>query len=124
MTTVHYVQRHVRRRRVPRRLRLLAGSTALLVALVGLALPTPTASATEADADGDGIEDSVEDALASRFFPWVWYDSGENAGCTDPATGGNPGTALARVRPHPADPSKIAIQYVILYRRDCGDFGG
>jgi hypothetical protein len=27
-------------------------------------------------------------------------------------------------RLHPADPNKIAIQYVILYRRDCGDFLG
>jgi hypothetical protein len=92
-----------------------------MVAALGFA---PPASANT-DFDGDGLDDGVEDALATRFFPWVWFDSGENAGCTHPATtAGNPGTALARVRPHPADASKIAIQYVILYQRDCGDFGG
>lgn len=78
-----------------------------------------------ADADGDGIDDALEDVLAARFFPWVWFDSGEDAGCPDPATPTNPGTAVARVRPHPVDPSKIAMTYAILYRRDCGDwFGG
>jgi hypothetical protein len=104
------------------RKRLFVSLAGALVIIFGVL--APPASAT-ADGDGDGLDDSVEDALAARFFPWVWYDSGENAGCTHPAsTAGNPGTALARVRPHPADPSKIAIQYVILYQRDCGDFGG
>lgn len=77
------------------------------------------------DNDGDGVDDATEDSLATRFFPWVWFDSGEDAGCADPASPANPGTALARVRPHPADPSKLAILYALLYRRDCGDwFGG
>jgi hypothetical protein len=76
------------------------------------------------DRDKDGLEDSTEDALASRFFPHVWFDSGENAGCPAPATPTNRGTALARVRPHPSDRTKLAIQYLILYRRDCGDFAG
>ena len=105
------------------RKRLVAGLAGALV-LIAFGVFAPTASAT-VDSDGDTIDDGVEDALAARFFPWIWYDSGENAGCTNPAsTAGNPGTALARVRPHPADPSKIAIQYVVLYQRDCGDFGG
>ncbi|HZM81016.1 MAG TPA: hypothetical protein VFC19_35280 [Candidatus Limnocylindrales bacterium] len=100
---------------------LAALASALVVAALGVAPPALAST----DGDGDSIDDSLEDTLAARFFPWVWYDSGENAGCTNPAsTAGNPGTALARVRPHPADPGKIAIQYVILYQRDCGDFGG
>lgn len=77
------------------------------------------------DGDGDGVEDTLEDTLATQFFPWVWFDSGEDSGCTAPATGSNPGTALARVRPHPSDPNKIAVLYTVLYRQDCGDwFGG
>jgi hypothetical protein len=101
---------------------LAALASALIMAALGVA--APSASATT-DNDGDSVDDGLEDLLAAQFFPWVWYDSGENAGCTNPATtAGNPGTALARVRPHPADASKIAIQYVILYQRDCGDFGG
>ncbi|HET9383191.1 MAG TPA: hypothetical protein VFP69_20500 [Streptomyces sp.] len=78
-----------------------------------------------ADGDGDGLDDSLEDTVATQFFPWVWFDSGEDSGCPAPASSSNPGTALARVRPHPADPGKIAILYTILYRKDCGDwFGG
>jgi hypothetical protein len=77
------------------------------------------------DADGDGLDDGLEDELAQRFLPWVWFDRGEDAGCADPATPTNPGTVLARVRPHPADPGKVAIMYAVLFRRDCGDwFGG
>jgi hypothetical protein len=76
----------------------------------------------KADVDADGLSDYVEDAVASRFFPWVWFDSGED--CTLPAKSSNPGTVLARVRRHPDDRDKIAIQYVILYQRDCGDLLG
>lgn len=83
-----------------------------------------TATGCPGDRDQDGLEDSMEDALASRYFPHVWFDRGENAGCPAPATPTNPGTALARVRPHPSDRTKLAIQYLILYRRDCGDVGG
>ncbi|HEX6681816.1 MAG TPA: hypothetical protein VF062_03435 [Candidatus Limnocylindrales bacterium] len=104
-------------------MRFLTWLASLLVVVTVGVTATPASAAT--DIDGDGLDDGLEDALATRFFPWVWYDSGENSGCTNPATtAGNPGTALARVRPHPADPSKIAIQYVVLYQRDCGDFGG
>jgi hypothetical protein len=103
-----------------------------LVVLVSLASLVATvvvstsgaAGAQEGDADGDGLDDALEDTLAARFFPWIWFDSGENAGCTDPATPSHPGTALARVRPHPGDGSRIAIQYVVLFRRDCGDLFG
>ena len=99
---------------------------ALSIALgVLMTLLLPLTPAWADDGDGDGIDDGLEDVLASRFFPWVWFDSGENYGCTEPATPWNLGTAVARVRPHPGDPAKIAISYAILYRRDCGDwFGG
>jgi hypothetical protein len=98
--------------------------TSLIAALMATFL-TVTPAFALADDDGDGLDDGTEDAVASHFFPWVWFDSGEDSGCTDPATETNPGTAVARVRPHPADPSKIAVTYAILYRRDCGDwFGG
>jgi hypothetical protein len=77
------------------------------------------------DIDSDGIIDATEDALASRFMPWVWFDTGENYSqhCTHPATTESPGTVLARVRKHPSDQTKIAITYTVLYRKDCGDFG-
>jgi hypothetical protein len=93
---------------------------AVLALLLALAQPAAAAG----DGDGDGVDDGLEDAVAAHFFPWVWFDSGEDGGCTDPATGGNPGTAVARVRPHPADPAKLAVTYTILYRRDCGDWWG
>jgi hypothetical protein len=105
------------------RLLLALALAAGVVPAVALATPAP-AGAIANDNDADGLDDTVEDALASRFFPWVWYDEGEDWGCTHPATGWNPGTALARVRPHPGNPSNIAIQYVILYRKDCGDLAG
>jgi hypothetical protein len=102
---------------------LRAALVFLLAALCAAGLAVAPAQAM-ADNDGDGLDDGLEDAVAANFFPYVWFDSGENGGCTDPATDGNPGTAVARVRPHPADASKIAISYAILYRRDCGDWWG
>jgi len=98
-------------------------STLVFAVLAALAVLVSPAHAFS-DVDGDGLDDALEDALASQFFPYVWFDSGENSGCTDPATATNPGTAVARVRPHPGDPAKIAVSYAILYRRDCGDWYG
>jgi hypothetical protein len=108
----------------PHLLRGLIAPLLILSAIVAGLTGQAHAQAAD-DGDGDGIEDSLEDTLATQFFPWVWFDSGEDAGCTDPAKDSNPGTALARVRPHPGDPGKIAILYTVLYRQDCGDwFGG
>ncbi|MDT0377426.1 hypothetical protein RM572_01380 [Streptomyces sp. DSM 42041] len=104
---------------------LLRGLLASLLVLFTAMMSGPAQAQAAGDGDGDGLDDALEDTLAARHFPWVWFDSGEDSGCTDPATSSNPGTALARVRPHPADPGKIAIMYTILYRQDCGDwFGG
>jgi hypothetical protein len=90
-----------------------------VVGMIGLSIGAAQAD----DGDGDGLDDALEDTVAANFFPYVWFDSGED--CTAPATDTNPGTAIARVRPHPGDPSKIAITYVVLYAEDCGDwFGG
>jgi len=94
----------------------------LLFAVLGM-IGLSIGAAQADDGDGDGLDDGLEDSVAANFFPYIWFDSGED--CTAPAAEGNPGTALARVRPHPADPAKIAITYVVLYARDCGDwFGG
>jgi hypothetical protein len=102
--------------------RTLRTTLLLLVAvlsMIGLTIGVAQAD----DGDGDGLDDALEDTVAANFFPYVWFDSGED--CTTPATETNPGTALARVRSHPGDPTKIAITYVVLYAEDCGDwFGG
>lgn len=100
--------------------RNLRAAGVVLAALLLTGLFTTPAMAD--DGDGDGLDDAIEDAVAAYFFPYVWFDSGED--CTDPATGSNAGTAVARVRPHPADASRIAVSYAILYRRDCGDWWG
>lgn len=101
-----------------RSLRLVFASVLVVLGMVALSLGTAQA----ADGDGDGLDDGLEDAVAANFFPYVWFDSGED--CTAPAAEGIPGTALVRVRPHPADAGKIAITYVVLYAEDCGDWYG
>ncbi len=92
--------------------------------VISSAMVTASPASAFSDVDSDGLDDGVEDALATRFFPYVWYDNGEDWGCTHPATSWNPGTALARVIPHPNDPSKISVQYNLLYFKDCGEFAG
>ncbi len=80
---------------------------------------------TSADLDGDGIPQNLEFQLARHFFPWIWYDSGEDTS----APGGNhnhreqqqPGRLLFRVRRHPQSPSHIAMTYALLYRVDGGE---
>jgi hypothetical protein len=63
------------------------------------------------DDDGDGLDDATELAIANQYMPYVSIDP--NDGC---ALGG----MLVRVRPHPADPTKILIVYDHLYQEDCG----
>lgn len=82
-------------------------------------VPDATPSVAEVDAtvssivdeDGDGLADDVEDVLAREYLPYVSLDPGD--GC---ALSG----FVARVRPHPADPTKILIVYSHLFQRDCG----
>src|SRR4051812_22974094 len=72
---------------------------------------TPDVPAATADDDGDGLADDLEDTLARDYLPYVSLDPGD--GC---ALDG----FVARVRKHPADPSKILIVYSHLFQRDCG----
>jgi hypothetical protein len=63
------------------------------------------------DDDSDGLADDVEDRLAREYLPYVSLDPSD--GC---ALSG----FVARVRKHPADPTKIVIVYSHLFQRDCG----
>lgn len=64
-----------------------------------------------ADDDGDGLADDVELQLARDYLPYLSLDPED--GC--PLSG-----LVARVREHPADPTKILIVYSHLFQRDCG----
>lgn len=63
------------------------------------------------DLDGDGLDDARELSLARDYFPY--YSSSGHDRCQKHGV-------LFRARPHPADPSKVALWYVVLYQRDCG----
>lgn len=63
------------------------------------------------DADHDGLDDAFEQRLAEDYLPYLSLDP--NDGC---ALDG----LVARVRKHPADPTKIVIVYSHLFQRDCG----
>ena len=67
--------------------------------------------ASVTDNDGDGLDDAYELELANAYLPFVSLDPAD--GC--PLSG-----LLVRVRPHPADPTKISIFYDHLFQRDCG----
>lgn len=73
---------------------------------------TSTADASlTSDSDGDGLADDLEDQLAREYLPYVSLDPGD--GC---ALSG----FVARVRKHPADPTKVLIIYSHLFEHDCG----
>jgi hypothetical protein len=63
------------------------------------------------DLDGDGLDDARETQLAIAYMPFVSLDPGD--GC---ALDG----MVVRVRPHPADPTKVLIVYDHLFQHDCG----
>lgn len=63
------------------------------------------------DLDGDGLDDKHELQLATDYLPYLSVDAGD--GC--PLSG-----LVARVRPHPKDPTKVLIVYSHLYQNDCG----
>lgn len=72
------------------------------------------AAAGTCDADGDGLDDDAELAMAREYFPYFSIDPRED--CSRHGV-------LFRLSPHPDDPTKIAITYVVLYERDCGLHG-
>jgi hypothetical protein len=66
---------------------------------------------TVVDSDHDGLDDAREQQLAEDYLPYLSLDPDD--GC--PLDG-----LVARVRPHPAYPTKILIVYSHLYQLDCG----
>jgi hypothetical protein len=73
---------------------------------------TPNADTTVVrDDDGDGLDDALETQLANDYMPFVSFD---------PADGCSRDGFVVRVRPHPADATKIQIIYDHLLEHDCG----
>ena len=76
---------------------------------------TPDATTIDAsvvaDLDGDGLDDAYELRLAQEYMPHI---------SLDPDDGCKRSGLVVRVRPHPADPTKILIIYDHLFETDCG----
>jgi hypothetical protein len=66
------------------------------------------------DDDGDGLDDAHELQLAIDYMPYI---------SIDPADGCALDGMVVRVRPHPADATKILIVYDHLFQNDCGFAG-
>ena len=66
------------------------------------------------DGDGDGLDDASELALAQAYYPY--YSIAPDDKC--PRHG-----VLFRLSPHPADSTKLAAWYVVLFENDCGANG-
>jgi hypothetical protein len=66
------------------------------------------------DDDGDGLDDALETRLAIAYMPYISIDPADNCALDG---------MLVRVRPHPADATKILIVYDHLYANDCGFAG-
>ncbi|MBI3205800.1 MAG: hypothetical protein HYZ29_29965 [Myxococcales bacterium] len=75
------------------------------------ASPDQGVDAGPTDLDGDGLDDAAELALAQQYFPY--FSPAPNDKC--PRHG-----VLFRAAPHPADGSKVALWYVVLFEEDCG----
>ena len=71
----------------------------------------PDAPPAVVDLDGDGLDDAYETKLASDYMPYLSLAA--NDGCSLDGM-------LVRVRPHPADATKILIVYDHLLEHDCG----
>ncbi len=74
-------------------------------------LDAPDGAPGIVDNDHDGLDDAREQQLAEQYLPYVSLDPDD--GC--PRSG-----IVARVRTHPADPTKILIVYSHLFENDCG----
>lgn len=88
--------------------------------VAALALSLACSGAPLVDQDRDGLADEAEAALARGLFPTL-YHAAEAEQCPEPL----PKPVLFRAR-HPAvngvaDTQVVAINYVMLYDRDCGD---
>jgi len=66
------------------------------------------------DDDHDGLDDARELQLAIDYMPYV---------SIDPADGCALDGMVVRVRPHPADATKVLIVYDHLFQNDCGFAG-
>lgn len=71
----------------------------------------PADAAALVDGDGDGLDDRVEAELAAAYLPYLSLHPDD--GCTRSGL-------VARVRPHPADATKLSIIYSHLFETDCG----
>jgi hypothetical protein len=105
----------------------MRNALALAIAVAACSSPHPTtATSTDApagedapvstpdaarDDDGDGLDDAYELKLAHDYMPFLSLDP--NDGCSLDGM-------LVRVRPHPADATKILIVYDHLLEHDCG----
>jgi hypothetical protein len=69
-----------------------------------------------ADRDRNGVDDALEQEVASRNRPSISLSSDEQCG--------TPRAVVYRVSRHPANPRRLAISYVVLYDRDCGQVNG
>lgn len=68
------------------------------------------------DEDEDGLDDRFEQELAERNLPVIFADS--NEGC------GHPKGMLFRAQRLANAPGRIALLYIVLYNRDCGELNG
>src|SRR5947207_3208923 len=64
------------------------------------------AAPAKVDADGDGLDDADERAWADEYFPFY---------AIHPSDGCKTHGVVYRLSPHPADASKLAITYDVLY---------
>jgi hypothetical protein len=72
------------------------------------------AAAPDPDDDQDGLPESLEADLAAAYLPFLSVSPDD--ACPESAI-------LFRLVPHPDDPSKVHIVYVVLYDDDCGTNG-
>jgi hypothetical protein len=95
-----------------------------------VAVPRIRLNCGTSDCDGDGLDDDLEDYLASKFFPTTHFHYPECGLQVDFSLGleGLRQPVLYRARyltlDGVIDTAHIAINYVMLYRKDCGTPGG
>lgn len=68
------------------------------------------------DQDGNDLDDDFQLEVARKNLPEIRFHPDEE--CASPRA------VLARVRWHPDAPRRLALTYVVLYGRDCGDLNG